>query len=252
MELKGRAALITGGNNGIGEAIAFALADKGTEVLISGRREEQNLEVAQAINKKTGTRVEAATADASLEEDCEMMVRRTIELFGKIDICVNSAGVSKGPQFSELSTEVFDQVLKTNLYGAFWCSRAAFNAMRKNELRSPDDIRGYIINISSVVGLEAYARSGAGSGVYSASKFGMMSLNHGMSGSGQKELIKVTAICPAMVSTPMTDEWRSKNSKEGDEFISPQDVAETVLYLMRLSRATWPLQEVLPLREVER
>ncbi len=251
MELKGKAALITGGNSGIGEAIAYALAEKGTEVLISGRREDQNREVAEAISKKTQTRVEAVTADVSREEDCEMMVRRTIELFGKIDICVNSAGVSTGPQFSELSTEVFDQVLKTNLYGAFWCSRAAYNAMRKNELSTPDDIRGYIINISSVVGLEAYSRSGAGSGVYSASKFGMMSLNQGMSGSGQKELIKVTAICPAMVSTPMTDEWRNNNSKEGDEFIEPEDVAETVLYLTRLSRAVWPVQEVLPRRETE-
>ncbi len=251
MELKGKAALITGGNSGIGKAIAYALAERGTEVLISGRREDQNRAVAEAISKKTGTRVEAVTADVSLEEDCEMMVRRTIELFGKIDICVNSAGVSTGPQFSDLSTEVFDQVLKTNLYGAFWCSRAAYNAMRKNKLSSPDDIRGYIINISSVVGLEAYARSGAGSGVYSASKFGMMSLNQGMSGSGQKELIKVTAICPAMVATPMTDEWRNNNSKEGDEFIEPEDVAETVLYLTRLSRAVWPVQEVLPRREVE-
>ncbi len=251
MELKGKAALITGGNSGIGEAIAYALAEKGTEVLISGRREDQNRAVAEAISKKTQTRVEAVTADVSLEEDCEMMVSRTIELFGKIDICVNSAGVSTGPQFSELSTEVFDQVLKTNLYGAFWCSRAAYNAMRKNELSAPDDIRGYIINISSVVGLEAYSRSGAGSGVYSASKFGMMSLNQGMSGSGQKELIKVTAICPAMVATPMTDDWRNNNSKEGDEFIEPEDVAETVLYLTRLSRAVWPVQEVLPRREVE-
>jgi len=250
MELKGKAALITGGNSGIGEAIAYALAEKGTEVLISGRRKEQNLEVAQAISKKTGTRVEAVTADVSLEEDCDMMVRRTIELFGKIDICVNSAGISTGPEFSELSTEIFDQVLKTNLYGAFWCSRAAFNAMRKNKLSSPDDIRGYIINISSVVGLEAYNR-GSGSGVYSASKFGMMSLNQSMSGSGQKELIKVTAICPGMVVTPMTDEWRSNNSKEGDEFIEPEDVAETVLYLTRLSRAVWPVQEVLPRREAE-
>ena len=251
MELKGKAALITGGNSGIGKAIAYALAEKGTEVLISGRREDQNRAVAEAISKKTQTRVEAVTADVSLEEDCEMMVSRTIELFGKIDICVNSAGVSTGPQFSELSTEVFDQVLKTNLYGAFWCSRAAYNAMRKNELSTPDDIRGYIINISSVVGLEAYARNGAGSGVYSASKFGMMSLNQGMSGSGQKELIKVTAICPAMVVTPMTDEWRNNNSKEGDEFIEPEDVAETVLYLTRLSRAVWPVQEVLPRREAE-
>ena len=248
MELKGKAALITGGNSGIGEAIAYALAEKGTEVLISGRREEQNRAVAEAISKKTQTRVEAVIADVSLEEDCEMMVSRTIELFGKIDICVNSAGVSTGPQFSELSTEVFDQVLKTNLYGAFWCSRAAFNAMRKNKLSSPDDIRGYIINISSVVGLEASHR-GSGSGAYSASKFGMMSLNQSMSGSGQKELIKVTAICPAMVATPMTDEWRSNNSKEGDEFIEPEDVAETVLYLTRLSRAVWPVQEVLPRRE---
>ena len=122
--------------------------------------------------------------------------------------------------------------------------------MRKNKLSSPDDIRGYIINISSVVGLEAYNR-GSGSGVYSASKFGMMSLNQSMSGSGQKELIKVTAICPAMVVTPMTDEWRSNNSKEGDEFIEPEDVAETVLYLTRLSRAVWPVQEVLPRREAE-
>lgn len=175
--------------------------------------------------------MESVTADVSREEDCEMMVRRTIELFGKIDICVNSAGTSTGPAIADLSTEVFDQVLKTNLYGSFWCARAAFNAMLKNEIKSQDDLRGYIINISSVLGLQ----SSSGSGVYSLSKFGVMSLNQALSGARQKEKIKVTAICPAMVATPMTDEWRSKNSKEADAYIKPEDVTETVLYLMRLS-----------------
>ena len=241
MNLRGKAALVTGGNSGIGKAIAFAFADNGVEVLIGSRREKLNREVALAINKKTQTRVESVTADVSREENCEMLVRRTIELFGRIDICVNNAGIGGGGSIADLSTEIFDQVLKTNLYGPFWCARAAFNAMRYNKLDPPDETRGYIINISSVLGLEAWS----GTGAYSASKFGLMALTKSLAEEGQNALIKVTAICPAMVATPMT-------GKKGAEFLQPEDVAETVLYLLRLSPAAWPVQEVLPRRDAER
>ncbi len=241
MDLKGKAALVTGGNSGIGKAIALGLASQGAEVLIGSRRENLNRQAALEINKKTKSRVASVAADVSREEDCEMLISRTVELFGRIDICVNNAGIYTGSTIADLSTEDFDQVLKTNLYGSFWCSRAAFNAMRYNKPDPPDEIRGYIINISSVAGLDSWS----GSGAYSISKFGIMALTRALADEGKKALIKVTAICPSTVATPMT-------GKKGADFIQPEDVAETVLYLMRLSPAAWPVPEVIKRRDAER
>jgi 3-oxoacyl-[acyl-carrier protein] reductase len=120
--------------------------------------------------------------------------------------------------------------MKTNLYGTFWCARAAYSQMKRNK----SDPRGVIINISSVAGKQAWS----GTGTYSASKFGILGLTHSLADEGKADDIKAVAICPAMVATPMT-------GVSGPDYLQPEDVAETVRYLLRLSPAAWPTEIVL-------
>jgi 3-oxoacyl-[acyl-carrier protein] reductase len=228
MNLSGKTAIVTGGNSGIGRAIAIALAREGANIVIGSRRKRENERAAAEIQKNFPDRkVIALEIDVTNEADCERLIAETASSFGKIDVLVNNAGIGGGAKIAETSTEEFDRVLKTNLYGAFWCARAVFRHMKMRG--------GYIINISSIAGKEAWS----GLGAYSASKFGIMALTQALADEGKPHNIKCTAICPALVATPMT-------GVRGAEFLQPEDVAETVLYLLRLSPAVWPIEVVLP------
>ena len=105
--------------------------------------------------------------------------------------------------------------------------------MKRNE----GDPRGIIINVSSLAGKQAWS----GTGTYSASKFGVQGLTQSLANEGKADRIKAVAICPAMVATPMT-------GVSGPDYLQPEDIAETVLYLLRLSPAAWPMEVVLERR----
>ncbi|HWI58264.1 MAG TPA: SDR family oxidoreductase, partial [Bacillota bacterium] len=169
--------------------------------------------------------------DVAREADCERLIGTTVSTLGGLDLLVNNAGIGEGGTVLETSTQDFDRVLKTNLYGTFWCSRAAFSVMQHNRGRP----RGFIVNIASLAGKEAWS----GTGAYSASKFGVMALTYAMADEGKALEIKVAAVCPAMVATAMT-------GVQGPEYLQPEDCAETVLYLLKLSPAAWPVEIVLP------
>jgi 3-oxoacyl-[acyl-carrier protein] reductase len=233
MSLQGKTAIVTGGNSGIGKAIAFALAREGADVVVAARRKKENERVASDFQTISGRKALAIQADVAKEADCERLVAETVKALGRLDILVNNAGIYAGDKLADTSTDEFDRVLKTNLYGTFWCARAAFKQMQKQD-------GGYIINISSVAGKEAWS----GSGAYSASKFGVMALTQALADEGKPHNIKCAAICPAMVATPMA-------GVRGTDYIQPEDVAETVLYLLRLSPAVWPTEIVMPRKGAE-
>jgi 3-oxoacyl-[acyl-carrier protein] reductase len=193
-------------------------------------RQNQNESVARDLAQRHGVKTDACATDISQETDCERLMRRAIDRFGSIHLLINNAGVSDGDRIEKTSTADFDRVLKTNLYGTFWCSRAAYPYLRKNS-GSP---RGAIINICSVAGKQAWS----GSGTYSASKFGVLALTQALADEGKEHDIKAAAVCPAMVATPMT-------GVSGRDYLQPEDGAETVLYLLRLSPAAWPTEIVL-------
>jgi 3-oxoacyl-[acyl-carrier protein] reductase len=222
-----KVAAVTGGNSGIGEAVAHALAREGADIVIAARRQQENERVAAAIRARYKRKVLALAADVSKESDCERFIAETVREFGRLDILINNAGIFDGGEIADTTTEEFDRVLKTNLYGTFWCSRAAFRQMQRRG--------GYIINISSIAGKEAWS----GNGAYSASKFGVMALTQALADEGKPHNIKCTAICPALVATPMT-------GLSGADYIQPEDVAETVLYLLRMSEAVWQTEIVMP------
>ena len=230
MELRGKTAIVTGGNSGIGLAISTALAQAGMNVVVAGRRQNQNESVARDLAQRHGVKTDACSTDISQEADCERLMKRAIDRFGSIHLLINNAGVGGGDRIEKTSTADFDRVLKTNLYGTFWCSRAVYPYLRKNS-GSP---RGAIINICSVAGKQAWS----GSGTYSASKFGVLALTQALADEGKEHDIKAAAVCPAMVATPMT-------GVSGPDYLQPEDCAETVLYLLRLSPAAWPTEIVL-------
>ncbi len=230
MDLKGKIAVVTGGNSGIGLAIAAALAHEGCNLVIAGRRQSKNQLVANDLARRFNVQIHAVEADVSREAHCVRLTEEAVARFGTIHILINNAGIGGGGQVAETKTEDFDRVLKTNLYGTFWCARAAYSQMKRNK-SAP---RGVIINISSVAGKQAWS----GTGTYSASKFGVLGLTHALADEGKTDNIKAVAICPALVATPMT-------GVSGPYYLQPEDVAETVLYFLRLSPAAWPTEIVL-------
>ncbi|QSR89269.1 SDR family oxidoreductase [Methylacidiphilum caldifontis] len=227
--LKDKVAVVTGANSGIGKEIAFALSSSGARVVIAARRMDLNRKVALEIEQETSNTVLPIDTDVSKESDCKRLIAQTVNCWGRLDILVNNAGIGIYSPIEELSSEDFDRLLKTNLYGTFWCSKEAFSQMRRQQQG------GYIFNISSVAGIEAWA----GTAAYSASKFGVMGLTKALADEGKKYNIKVSAICPAMVATPMT-------GVEGEDYIQPSDIAQTVLYLLSLSGACWPTEIIIP------
>jgi NAD(P)-dependent dehydrogenase (short-subunit alcohol dehydrogenase family) len=233
MELKEKIAIVTGANSGIGKAIASALAKEGANVVVTARRQNENRQVAQELDERFGVKTLAVEVDVSREADCDRLFKETVKAFGTVHILVNNAGIAGGGLIAATTTKDFDRILKTNLYGTFWCSRAGYRQMQMNKPRRGEP-RGMIINISSVAGKMAWAETGA----YSASKFGVLALTQALADEGKKDNIKATAICPAMVATPMT-------GRHGPEYLQPEDCAETVVYLMRLSPAAWPTEIVL-------
>jgi 3-oxoacyl-[acyl-carrier protein] reductase len=234
MDLKGKIAVVTGGNSGLGLSIATAMAQAGCHLVLSGRRQSRNQAVANDLARKFSVQTHAVEADVSREADCVRLIQEAVAKFGTIHCLINNAGIIGGGRVAETKTEEFDRVLKTNLYGTFWCARAAYSQMMRNK----SDPCGVIINISSLAGKQAWS----GIGTYSASKFGMIGLTQALADEGKADHIKAIAICPAMVATPMT-------GASGPDYLQPEDIAKTVTYLLSLSPAAWPTEVVLERRD---
>ncbi|MGF1451349.1 MAG: SDR family NAD(P)-dependent oxidoreductase [Opitutales bacterium] len=232
MNLRGKVCLITGANSGIGEAIAHAFAADGASVIVNGRRAAENERVAKDLRERYEAEVTVVTGDVADESFCLELIDKGFAVRGRLDVLVNNAGVGSSGRIADTTTEEFDRVQKINLYSCFWLSREAFKRMEQQEEVEPK-LRGAILNIASIVGVEAWS----GIGTYATSKHGMMALTRAMAEEGEEAGIRVAAICPAMVTTAMT-------GAEGPEYIQPEDIANTARYLLGLSAAAWPTEVV--------
>jgi len=237
MNYQGKVALITGANSGIGEAIAHELASQGSTIVVNGRRAQENERVASDLRDRHGVEVHVATCDVSQEDTCLRLVKETIERNGRLDVLVNNAGVGASGRIADSDSGTFDRLMKTNLYSCYWLSREAFKAMETQSVVDDTQLRGAIINISSLVGVDAWA----GSGIYATTKHGMIALTKAMAEEGGEVGIRVSAVCPALVATAMT-------GASGSEVIQPEDIANTVAYLLNLSAAAWPTEVVVKRR----
>lgn len=238
MKFSDKTAIVTGGNSGIGKAIAASLAKEGTRLIISGRRSERNEAVAAELKEQFGAQVIPVTADVSNEEDCLRLVSTAEKEWGRLDILVNNAGIGvSSPSIAESKTDDLEKVMRTNVYSAFWCSRAAWPLLKANEPDPESGVRGSIINIASLCSVDAWA----GVGLYAMSKHAMLAMSRTLSDEGVNEAIRSVALCPGMVATAMTGAGR-------DEAMQPENIAKTAMYFLSLSSMAWPREIVLDRR----
>jgi 3-oxoacyl-[acyl-carrier protein] reductase len=205
-------ALVTGGNRGIGRAIALRLAQLGAAVAICGR-DAQALTATEAELKQSGSPVHSQIADVSRSADVTALVDRTQAALGPISILINNAGIGLFGPAHEKTEADWDRVLNTNLKSAFLVSRAVAPAMIQRGA-------GDILNISSLAGRNAFA----GGGIYCASKWGLQGLSACMAEDLREHGIRVSVICPGSVAT----EFSTRSSKDPSKVLSPEDVAHAV------------------------
>ena len=189
-----KVALITGATRGIGRQIAITLAKSGFDIIVNYRKENDDLEDTKKEIEKTGRECLAIQGDVSNYEECEKFVKEAIEEYGKIDVLVNNAGITKDNLLMRMKKEDFQDVLNVNLVGTFNVTKNVIAYMMK--ARS-----GRIINISSVVGIAG----NAGQTNYSASKAGIIGFTKSLAKEVASRNILVNAVAPGFIETNMTD-----------------------------------------------
>ncbi len=224
VRLHGKITIVTGSSSGIGKAIALRFGQEGATVVVAARRKTLCEQTVHQIHQSGGEAIVIQT-DVADEQQVERLMGDTVSRYGRIDILVNNAGIGGGGLLAETSTQTFDQVMGVNLRGTFFCCREAFRHMKQQG-------GGVIINMSSVAGLQAWA----GTGIYSASKHGILALTKSLADEGRPYHIKVSAICPGGVADELVD--ASSAEIERSEKIDPFDVADAAVYLATLGKYT--------------
>ena len=231
MRFKGRSAIITGGGTGIGEATALSLVRNGARVLIAGRREEKLKEVCGTAEEE-GFLMEYRVCDVSVQSDCAATVETAFREHGKIDILFNNAGIIFSGPSHEVETDRFQQMFDINVKGAFMMCKYAIPHMISAG-------RGFIVNNSSVLGLKGFA----GLSTYSASKGALVQLTRSMALEYADKGLRINAICPGGVWTPMFDSYleRAEDADAAQAFMESlhpmgrladsYEIAEAVLFL---------------------
>lgn len=221
-----RVALVTGAGGGIGRAIAMQLVKSDMDIAIHYNSNRTKAEETQKLCEEFGAKVHLIQGDISTEETCKEVVEEVIKEFGTIDVLINNAGITKDGLFIRMKEEDFNQVIDTNLKGAFFMSKYAAQVMLKKRY-------GRIVNITSVVGIAG----NAGQANYSASKAGMIGLTKSLAKELGKKGILVNAVAPGFVDTEMTDKLSDKvkesilNQIVVGCMATPEDIARTVEFL---------------------
>jgi NAD(P)-dependent dehydrogenase (short-subunit alcohol dehydrogenase family) len=229
-DFAGKVALITGGNSGIGRSTALLFARKGAKTVIAARRMQAGEETVRLLNEAGGEAIFVPT-DVSKATEVAALVDKTMALYGRLDYAFNNAGVIEPRPFkpiTECSEEEWDQVMNINLKGVWLGIKYQIPAMLKGG-------GGSIVNMSSIFGL-----LGAGScGAYAASKHAVIGLTKSVAKNYARQGIRVNAICPAFIDTPMVD-FVTDNPDLLEEVAArhpigrlgtPQEIAEAVVWL---------------------
>jgi len=226
IDLSDKVAIVTGGAQGIGRAIAEALAQQGAHVVVADLQEEKAETVAKELTADTGRRAIAVKVDVASSDSAKAMIDRAIEEFGHVDILVNNAGTTRDNLIMRMSEADWDFILNINLKGAFNCSKAVVRPMMKQR-------HGRIINISSVSGLAGQA----GQANYSSSKAGLIGLTKALAKELGGRNITVNAVAPGFIETELTadlpqelKDWGIQMTPLG-RFGQPEDVARAVAFL---------------------
>jgi len=222
-----RAAIVTGASSGIGLAVARMLAEEGFGVTMAARRPEK-LEAAVAALSGDGLDVQAVGANVSDEEDIQRVVGAHREHYGRLDVLVNNAGVGISGAAGEILTKHLDMQLAVNLRSIVIFYRECVELLRA---AAAEHKNALVVNTSSISGKYGQAWLS----VYSATKHGVVGWTEAMNRELATEGIKSTALCPAFVDTAMTD--FVKGAVPAEEMIRPEDIAESVRFLLKTSPA---------------
>jgi short-subunit dehydrogenase len=210
-----RSALVTGGSSGIGLEIARMLGEEGYALTLAARTPEKLAAAASELSAKT------VAADVRDEGDCERIVSAHVAEHGGLDVLVNSAGVGMAGAIDEQDVKRIDLQLDVNLRGVILVTRAALPHLRSS--------RGIVVNLASIAGTIAVPSLP----VYAATKAAVISLTGSLNAALEQEGVRVHALCPGYVDTPMA----AHSGLRAEEMIQPRDCAEVVRMLLRLSPA---------------
>jgi NAD(P)-dependent dehydrogenase (short-subunit alcohol dehydrogenase family) len=222
-----RAAIVTGASSGIGLAVARVLCEEGFAVTMAARRPEK-LQTAVDGLAGEGFDVHGVAANVAEEADIQKVVAAHREHYRRLDVLVNNAGVGVGASLAEIQTKHLDMQLDVNLRSIVLFYRECLSLL---QAAGAEHRNALVVNTSSISG----KRAEAWLSVYSASKHGVVGWTETMNKELGPQGIKSTALCPAFVDTPMTD--FAKEQVKAEDMIRPEDIAESVRFLLRVSPA---------------
>ncbi|GGA72740.1 short-chain dehydrogenase [Flavobacterium palustre] len=221
-DLRGKVAFITGGSKGIGYGVAASLLKEGMKVAITGRSQQA---LDEAVSRLSSDDVLALEADVRSFDSQQQAVQKTIEKWGKIDLLVANAGIGHYTSIEDLTPDLWNETIDTNLTGVFYSVKASLEALKKS--------KGYIITISSLAGISF----SAGGSAYNASKFGLTGFSQAIMLDLRKYDVKVSTILPGSVASNFnnhipseTDNWK----------IQPEDIGEIIIDVMKMTPRTLP------------
>ena len=227
MILEGKKVLITGASSGIGKAIALAMAAKGADIAVNYYPGfEADAKAVAAEVEAMGRQAVTIEGDVSKHESAAAMVDECIKAFGRIDVLVNNAGITRDTLLMRMKESDWDAVLAVNLKGVFNCTKAAVKYMMKQRA-------GHIVSISSVVGLTG----NAGQANYAASKAGVIGFSKAVAKEVASRGITVNCVAPGFIKTPMTAVLTEKQVEAMQATIplkrlgEPSDIAKAVIFL---------------------
>jgi len=222
--LKGKNALVTGGSRGLGKAVAIALAKEGVNVAITGRNQE-NLEATVNELKAFGVNATYGAFDVADKNEVKEGINTIISSFGAFDILINNAGIAAFGGFLEMDEEQWEDIVKTNLFGPYYVSRAVVPGMvEKNG--------GDIINVSSTAGLKGNAVTSA----YSASKSGLIGLSESMMFELRKKNIRVATLTPSTIASDMSKDVLKITDGNPEKVLQPEDFAELIVDILKFNK----------------
>jgi len=220
-------AIVTGGARGIGKAIGEVLAEAGASIVIADINFDQASATANELKEKFDVETLSLQVNVADLLQVEKMVKNTLDKFGKINILINNAGITRDTLLIRMSPEDFKAVMEVNLLGTFNCTKEVAKVMIKQRM-------GKIVNISSTVGLQG----NIGQANYAASKAGIIGLTKSAARELAKRGINVNAVAPGFIETEMTSRLSDEVKKQYLEKIplgrygKPEDIAQTVGFLV--------------------
>lgn len=224
--MKGKTVIITGGARGIGKAAALKLASLGAKLVINYLGNDKAASETEEACKQLGAEILLIKGDVASAEQCEKIAAAALERFGRIDVLINNAGITRDGLLMRMEEKDFDFVINTNLKGTFLMTKAVSRQMLKQRY-------GRIINMASVVGITG----NQGQANYSASKAGIIGLTKSFALEVAAKGITVNAVAPGFIETDMTDAMTDAAIEAAKALIpakrmgSPEDVAEVIAFL---------------------